>query len=59
MILIYSEINLILTCYSKCALSNYAKATAFAIADAKRYVPVVTLSTQDNDKLLQNFKLDF
>ena len=33
--------------------SNAAKATTFAITDTKIYVPVVTLSTQDNAKLLQ------
>ena len=36
-------------------LSNaYAnQVTTFEIADTKLYVPVVTLSTQDNTKLLQ------
>ena len=33
--------------------------TAFAIADTKLYVPVVTLSTQDNAKLLQKLKSGF
>ena len=33
--------------------SNVAKATTFAITDTKIYVPVVTLSIQDNAKLLQ------
>ena len=28
----------------------------FAITDTKRYVPVVTLSTQNNSKLLQQLK---
>ena len=31
--------------------------TTFSITDTKRYVPVVTLSTQDNAKLLQKLKL--
>ena len=43
--LINCEINLILSCSGKCVLSNDAKATAFAITDTKRYVPVATLST--------------
>ena len=47
--LINCEINLILTCSDKCVLSNDIKATA----DTKLYVPVVTLSTQDNVKLLK------
>ena len=54
------EINLILTWSEKCELSNDTKATTFAIIDTKLYVPVVvTLSTQDNAKLLQQLKLGF
>ena len=34
-------------------------ATAFAITDTKVYGPVVTLSTQDNVKLLQQLKSGF
>ena len=49
--LINCEINLILILSDKCVLSNDTKATTFAITDAKLYVPVVTLSTQDNAKL--------
>ena len=33
--------------------------TKFAIVDKKLYVPVVTLSTRDNLRLLQQFKLRF
>ena len=33
--------------------------TTFAITDAKLYVPVVTLSAQDNAKLLQQLKSGF
>ena len=51
--LINSVINLIFTWYEKCVLSNDTKATTFAISDTKLYVTVVTLSTQDNAKLLQ------
>ena len=40
-------------------LSNDWKGTAFAITDTKRYVPVVTLSTQDNTKLLRQLKPGF
>ena len=31
----------------------------FEITDAKLYVPVVTLSTQDNTKLIEQLKSDF
>ena len=34
-------------------------ATKFKITDTKLYVPVVTLSTQDNEKLLQQLKSGF
>ena len=40
-------------------LSNEIKATTFAITDIKFYVPVVTLSTQDNAKLLPQLKSGF
>ena len=52
MYLINVELNPILTWYDKCVLSNDARATIFEMTDTKIYVPVVTLSTQDNAKLL-------
>ena len=51
--LINCEINLILTWSSTCAITNSTGARTFEITDTKLYVPVVTLSTQDNSKLLQ------
>ena len=51
--LINCEINLILTWSGKCVLSNDTKATPFAITGTKFYIPVVTLSTQGNAKILQ------
>ena len=57
--LINCIINFILTWSEKCVLSNDTKATAFAITDRKLYVPVVTLSTRDNAKLLEQLKLGF
>ena len=59
--LISCEINLILTWSANCAIFNAAvnQATTFAITDAKLYVPVVTLSTDDNAKLLQQLKSQF
>ena len=47
------EVNLILTWSSTCVITNSTGAGTFAITDTKLYVPVVTLSTQDNAKLLQ------
>ena len=41
-------------------ITNIAnQSTSFSITSAKRYVPVVTLSTQDKAKLLQQLKLGF
>ena len=57
--LINYEINLILTWSEKCVLSIDTKATTFTITDTKLYGPVVTLSTQDNAKLLQQLKSGF
>ena len=54
------EVNLFLTWSDKCVLSNAgAQAITFAITDTKLYVPVVTSSTQENAKLLQQLKSGF
>ena len=45
--------NFILTWSNKSVLSNNSKVTTSVITDTKLYVPVVTLSIQDNAKLLQ------
>ena len=50
------EVNLISTWSSTCVITNSTGAERFAITDTKLYVPVVTLSTQDNAKLLQQLK---
>ena len=60
--LINYEINLILSCSANFVIvyTNFANQGAiFTITEAKLYVPVVTLSTQDNAKLLQQLKLGF
>ena len=57
--LINCEINLILTWSSTCVITNSTGAGRFEITDTKLYVPVVTLSTQDNSKLLQQLKSGF
>ena len=56
MSLINCKINLILNWSDKCVLSNDTKVTTLAITDTKLYVPVVTLSTQDNAKLLEQLR---
>ena len=60
--LINCEINLILTWSRNGVIvsTNIANQNAiFQITDTKLYVPVETLSTQDNSKLLQQFKSGF
>ena len=44
-----------------CVISNAAvnEATTFAITDGKLYLPVVTLLSDDNGKLLQQLKSEF
>ena len=53
------EINLILTWSEDCLISSATGATKFKITDTKPYVPVITLSTQDNAKLLKQLKSGF
>ena len=57
--LINCEVNLILTWSSTCVITESNGAGTFAITDTKRYVPVVTLSTQENTKFLQQLKSGF
>ena len=59
MSLIKCEVNLILTWSSTCVITNSTCVGIFAITDAKLYVPVVTLSTQVNAKLLQQLRSSF
>ena len=54
--LINCEVNLILTWSKDCVISSATGKTKFKITDTKLYVPVVTFSTQDNAKLLQQLK---
>ena len=57
-----SEIALILSWSANCVIvaSNDANQNAtFSIADTKLYVPVITLKTQYNSKLLQQLKSSF
>ena len=57
--LINCEVNLILTWSTNCVITNSTGAGTFEIRDTKLYVPVVTLSIQDNAKLLQQLKSGF
>ena len=57
--LINCEVNLILTWFKACVITNSTGAGKFAITETKIYVPVVTLSTEDNSKLLQQLKSGF
>ena len=60
--LINCEVNLILTWSSTCVITSVIianQAATFAITDTKLYVPVVTLSTQENTKFLQQLKSGF
>ena len=57
--LINCEVNLIFTWSSTCVITNSTGAGTFAITVTKLYVPVVTLSTQDSSKLLQQLKSGF
>ena len=57
--LINSEVNLILTWSSTCVITNSTGAGTFEITNTKLYVPVVTLSTKENAKLLQQLKSGF
>ena len=51
--LISCEINLILTWSKDCVIANSTCEGKLATTETKLYVPVVTLSTNDKEKLLQ------
>ena len=51
--LINCEVNLILTSSKDCVITNSTGEGKFATTEAKLYVPDVTLSTKDNEKLLK------
>ena len=57
--MINCEVNLILTWSSTCVITNSNGAETFEITDTKLYVPVLTLSTQESTKLLQQLKSGF
>ena len=55
--LINCEVSLLLTWSEDCAITNCTGEGKFQITKTKLYVPVVTLSTQDNAKLLRQLNL--
>ena len=60
--LINCEVNFILTWSANCVIVSTDVANqnvTFTISEAKRYVPVVTLLTQDDAKLLTQLKSGF
>ena len=59
MSLINCEVNLIWTWSSTCVITNSTSAGPFEITNTKLYVPVVSLSTKENAKLLQQLKSGF
>ena len=57
--LINCEVNLILTWSKDCVITNSTGEGKFPITETKLYVPVVTLSTKDNEKLRQQLEAGF
>ena len=54
--LISCKVELSLRWDPNCVLSNLFGASTFTITNAKLYVPIVTLSTEDNAKLSRTIK---
>ena len=57
--LINCEVNRILTQSPTCVISSATGQATFKITETRHYVPVETLSTPDNAKLLQQLKSGF
>ena len=57
--LINCDVNLILKWSKDCVITNSTGEEKFAITETRLYDPVVTLSTKDNEKLLQQLKSGF
>ena len=55
--LINCEVELILTWCKDCVISSATGETKFAITETKLYVPVVTLSTDDNPEVTAATKI--
>ena len=59
MLLNNCEVSLILTWSLSCVITNSTSEGKFKITDTNLYVPVVTLSTDGNEKLLQQLRSGF
>ena len=59
MLLINCKVEFSLEWYEECILSTSGTAATFKITDAKLYVPIVTLKTEDNTKLLKLLREGF
>ena len=62
MYLINCEVNLVLTWSTNCVVTSCTsanQATTFAVTDRKLYIPVATLLTEGNSKLLHQLKSGF
>ena len=57
--LINCEVSLTLTWSPNCVITNSTGEGKFKIADTNLYVPVVTLSTKDNGKFVEQLKSGF
>ena len=57
--LVIKSINQSLTWSKKCVISSAVWITEFKITGTKHYVPIVTLSTEDNVKLLKQLESGF
>ena len=57
--LINCKLELSLKWYEECILSNSGNAATFTITDAKLYIPIVTLKTEDNTKLSKLLSKEF
>ena len=59
MLLVNCEVNLILSWSSTCVVTNFTGTGRISTTDTNLYVPVVTLSTKVNAKLLEQLKSGF
>ena len=53
------DIDIVMPMSKDCVITNSTGEGKFAITEIKLYVPLVTLSTKDNEKLLQQLKSGF
>ena len=59
MLLINCKVEISFLWDPNCVLSNLVGASTFSITDAKPYVPIVTLSKEDNGKLSKLWRETF